>query len=144
MEDKKKSPKISKPAGRPDGSSGIPQQNRKTSPVGGGETSGFSLDKIKENMILAQKLETSIQGELRKVNKLKRLNKTQKQVAAEICTVIVSNEKPEDWIKSVKKYCKSPIDTNKERVQEVMQIAATHGIDTYLASLLASSLSTEK
>ena len=144
VDDKKKSPKISKPAGRPDGSSGIPQQNRKTSPVGGGETSGFSLDKIKENMILAQKLETSIQGELRKVNKLKRLNKAQKEVAAEICTVIVSNEKPEDWIKSVKKYCKNPIDTNKERVQEVMQIAATHGIDTYLASLLASSLSTEK
>ena len=52
-----KNPKIKKPAGRPDGTEGTPQQDRTITPVGQGEASTqFDFNKLKENMILSQKL----------------------------------------------------------------------------------------
>jgi hypothetical protein len=144
-EDNKKQKSLPKDAGRPDGTSGIPQENRKISPVGQGESSAnYSLDKVKDNMILAQKLETSVASELRKMHKVKRLNATQKDVAVKISETIIANETPEVWQKSIKKYCKKPIDHNCERVELVREIAAKHQIDFYLASILASSLKIEK
>ena len=129
--DNKKQKSLPKNAGRPEGTSGIPQENRKISPVGQGESSAnYSLDKVKDNMILAQKLE--------------RLNATQKDVAIKISETIIANETPEVWQKSIKKYCKKPIDHNCERVELVREIAAKHQIDFYLASILASSLKIEK
>ena len=143
--DNKKQKSLPKNAGRPEGTSGIPQENRKISPVGQGESSAnYSLDKVKDNMILAQKLETSVASELRKMHKVKRLNATQKDVAIKISETIIANETPEVWQKSIKKYCKKPIDHNCERVELVREIAAKHQIDFYLASILASSLKIEK
>lgn len=134
-----------KDAGRPEGTSGIPQENRKISPVGQGENSqAYSLDRVKDNMILAQKLEATVATELRKLHKVKRLNKTQKEVAIQISETIIANEAPTDWGKNVKKYCKKPIDHNSERVELVREIAAKHQLDFYLASILASSLKIEK
>tara|TARA_R100000008_G_scaffold84577_2_gene72348 strand:- start:1549 stop:3576 length:2028 start_codon:yes stop_codon:yes gene_type:complete len=143
--DKKKSQTPPKEAGRPDGTSGIPQENRKVSPVGQGENSqAYSLDKVKDNMILAQKLESSVSSELRKTHKVKRLNKTQKEVAIQISETIIANETPDQWEKSIKKYCKKPVDHNSERVEFVRQIADKHQLDFYLASILASSLKIEE
>ena len=45
-------------------------------------------------MILAQKLETSVASELRKMHKVKRLNATQKDVAIKISETIIANETP--------------------------------------------------
>jgi hypothetical protein len=143
--DNKKQKSLPKDAGRPEGTSGIPQENRKISPVGQGESSAnYSLDKVKDNMILAQKLETLVASELRKMHKVKRLNATQKDVAIKISETIIANETPEVWQKSIKKYCKKPIDHNCERVELVREIAAKHQVDFYLASILASSLKVEK
>ena len=144
-EDKKKSKSLPKDAGRPDGTSGIPQSNRKISPVGQGESSqAYSLDKIKENMILAQKLESTVSSELRKLHKVKRLNKNQKDIAIKISETIIANEEPNEWEKNAKKYCKKPIDHNSERVELVREIAHKHQLDFYLASILASSLKIEE
>jgi len=143
--DNKKQKSLPKNAGRPEGTSGIPQENRKISPVGQGESSAnYSLDKVKDNMILAQKLETSVASELRKMHKVKRLNATQKDVAIKISETIIANEIPEAWQKSIKKYCKKPVDHNCDKVELVREIAAKHQIDFYLASILASSLKTEE
>lgn len=143
--DNKKQKPLPKDAGRPEGTSGIPQENRKISPVGQGESSAsYSLDKVKDNMILAQKLETSVASELRKMHKVKRLNPTQKDIAIKISETIIANEVPESWQKSIKKYCKKPIDHNCERVELVREIAAKHQLDFYLASILASSLNIEE
>ena len=145
-ENNNKKPKtLPKDAGRPDGTSGIPQNNKKISPVGqGGNSQAYSLDKIKDNMILAQKLESTVAIELRKLHKVKRLNKTQKEVAIQISETIIANEPPQEWTKNVKKYCKQPVDHNSERVELVREIAAKHQLDFYLASILASSLKIEK
>jgi hypothetical protein len=139
--DSKKPKNLPKDAGRPEGTSGIPQENRKISPMGSGESSAdYSLDKIKDNMILAQKLEGSVATELRKMHKVKRLNSTQKDIAIKISETIIANEEPKTWQKNIKKYCKKPIDHNCERVELVREIALKHQIDFYLASILASSL----
>ena len=145
IEDNKKQKAPAKNAGRPEGTSGIPQQNRKISPVGQGESSAaYSLDKVKDNMILAQKLETLVGSELRKMHKVKRLNAAQKDVAIKISETIIANEEPNLWKKNIKKYCKQPTDHNCEKVELVKEIAVKHNIDFYLASILASSLKIEK
>ena len=90
-------------------------------------------------MLLAQKLETTIQSVLRKKHKIKRLNKNQKQVASQITDVIISNEEPENWISKAGEYCDDPRDKNKEKTQEVQRVACEHEIDMYLAALLVAS-----
>ena len=129
--------------GRPEGTEGIQQETQEVSPIGEGEQSKanhFSLSKIKENMILAQKLSTEVAKTLRKIHKIKRFTNKQKQVAEGITETIISNENPNDWLDKVEKYCNMPIDHNPERVKIVQNIAYEHQLDTYLASLLASSI----
>ena len=48
----------------------------------------------------------------------------------------MANEKPEDWLKTVKKYCDKPIDQNKERVTKVAEVACQHEVDMESASIL--------
>jgi hypothetical protein len=135
-----KSPKIKKAAGRPDGTKGIPQQDRTITPVGQGEASTqFDFNKLKENMILSQKLTSLAEAELRKIHKVKRLNKQQKEIAAEICDVIICNEEPSNWENNLSSYCKNPQDKNKDRVNQVYSICEEHGVDIYLGSLLLAS-----
>ena len=57
----------------------------------------------------------------------------------DISSIIVSNENPEDSNKNIEKYCENPQDIDKERVKEIMETAAEHHIDMYLASLLYAS-----
>jgi hypothetical protein len=140
--DKEKPKSLPKDAGRPEGTTGIPQENREISPLG--QAGAYSLDKVKDNMILAQKLEGSVATQLRKIHKVKRLNKSQKEVAIQISETIIANESPSRWEKNVKKYCEQPIDHNSERVELVREIATKHQLDFYLASILASSLKAEK
>mgnify|MGYP003626815115 CR=1 FL=1 len=136
--DKKESPP--KSAGRPEGTEGIPQEERKSTPVGQGEASvKFDFARLKDNMILSQKLTSLAEAELRKIHRVKRLNKKQKEVAAEICDIIICNEEPSRWEKSVTSYCKKPQDNDKERVKQVHAICAEHNVDIYLGSLLLAS-----
>ena len=133
----------SEESGRPEGTDGVQQETQEVSPIGEGEQSKanhFSLSKIKENMILAQKLSAEVAKTLRKVHKIKRFTNKQKQVSEDITETIISNESPNNWLESVEKYCKMPIDHNPERVKIVQNIAYEHQLDTYLASLLASSI----
>ena len=130
--------------GRPEDTSGISQQTQEVSPIGDGEQSKakkyFSLPKIKENMILAQKLSVEVAKKLRQMHSIKRFTNKQKQIAENICEVIIANEPPSNWLKSVDKYCEKPIDHNPERVKRMQSIAYEHQLDTYLASILASSI----
>ena len=129
-----------KAAGRPEGTEGTPQQERKITPVGQGESeANFDFNKLKDNMILSQKLNYLAEAELRKIHKVKRLNKKQKEIAREICDIIICNEEPEKWEKSIASYCKKPQDNNKKRVQQVQEICAEHNVDIYLGSLLLAS-----
>lgn len=94
---------------------------------------------MKDHLALAQKLNTKVEAELKKKHKLKTLNEDQKSVASQITDVIVSNEEPKSWNRSVKKYLENPVDTNLDRVKEIQEIAYEHQVDYYLASMLYAS-----
>lgn len=126
-------------AGRPDGTSGIPQSTKKISPIGASE-GNFCLSKVKDNMILASQLQGKIEEVLKKRHKLKKLSQPQKDIAEKISEVIISNESPSDWVNKIQEYCESPIDKNHDRVEKVLELAEKHQLNTYLASLLLASI----
>tara|TARA_R100000808_G_scaffold11976_1_gene30278 strand:- start:9553 stop:11556 length:2004 start_codon:yes stop_codon:yes gene_type:complete len=134
--------KAAKENGRPEGT-GTPQQSKNVSPIGEGEQSKavdhFSLEHVKNNLILAQKLQGEVEKYLREKHDIKRLNKKQKSVAEDISEVIICNEPPENWNESVAKYTDMPIDHNSDRVNEVMELSHEHGVNAYLASILLAS-----
>ena len=128
--------------GRPAGSNGIPQEQKNISPIERGKSiaeDNYSLSKLRDNMILAQKLELEVEKELRKLHKIKRLNKKQKDVGKQISETIIANTPPEEWTASIGKYVGNPVDQNTERVKEVENIVFEHNVDYYLASLLLAS-----
>ena len=128
-----------RPAGRPEGT---PQDQSNKSPIGDGEHSryaSFSLSKVTENMSTANRLFKSVEKELRKVHKIKRMSASQKQIAEDIACLIIANEEVIEWDKSVNKYIKKPVDHNPERIKEIREIAAEHQVDDYLASILYAS-----
>jgi hypothetical protein len=117
--------------GRPPGK-GKPIK-KKVKPIGG---STYSASKLKELAHQASILDNAVIEALRINNGLTKLNKTQAKVAKELAAIIISNETPENWINSITDYIKSPIDKNKEQVDEIITIASDFGLDIYSASLL--------
>lgn len=121
-------------AGRPGGTKGSPQTTKKMTPIGGSET--YSMTKLIEHMKAAQSLGNDVATLLCLQFKKKKLTNEQKNVAAEITKVIIANEEPEKWKEVIGTYVKEPVDKNPERIKAIHEIAAEHGCDDYLASLL--------
>jgi len=131
-------------AGRPQGTTGVPQSTKNVKPIGQGQQSKaqqekYSFNKVKENLILAQKLEDEVGAFLRKKHNLKKLSYEQKNVAEQIAKIIIANEAPKDWNNKVQDYVSSPIDKNQDIVSKINSIACDHQIDLYLASMLYHS-----
>ena len=127
------------PPGEPGRPAGVkaPQTTKKVSPIGASQK--FGAKKIKDNFLLAQKVEEKVQDILKKKHKIKKLNDEQKFVAAQIAQIVISNEPPENWLDSTEKYCENPIDTNENQIQEIQSIALEHGLDAYTSSILRAS-----
>ena len=123
--------------GRPEGTSGIPQETKNVSPIGA--STQFSLSKVRDNLILAQNLVPEVENQLRKFHKKRKLSQQQKEVASEIASIIIANEDPSCWKDNVSKYITNPIDSNEGRVKEIREIAYEHQVDDYLASILYNS-----
>ena len=132
-------------AGRPAGSSGIPQQTKNVRPIGeGGQSKAYieqkySLSKIKENLIKAQKLEDEVSSKLREIHKIKKMSNQQKDIASQISNLIIANEEPQDWQNKIEEYINNPIDKNEQAIKEVQEIAFAHQLDTFVSSILKHS-----
>lgn len=124
-------------AGRPQGVK-APQTTKKISPIGASEA--FSLSKIKDNMLLAQKLSEAVERELKSKHKIKKLTTQQKEASEMVSEIIMANESSSAWLSSVKHYCDKPVDKNLDYVKEVQEISATHELGIYLSSILRSSV----
>jgi hypothetical protein len=134
--------KIGSEPGRPSGSSGITQTTKNVSPIGQGRQSKaafFDIDKIKDNFVLASKLQDKVEASLREKHSLRKLSKQQKDVAFEITKIIVANESPENWDKTTQDYLNDPKDKNLNKVSDIHDIAAEHSVDSYVASILYHS-----
>jgi hypothetical protein len=127
-------------AGRPTGTP-APKMTNTIGPMGGKASvdDSYSLLRLKENMVLAQTLDEGVQSHLKKKFKIKKLNKQQAEVAECISSTIMVNEEPAKWIEAVASYCDKPDGSNPERAKKVDEIAAQHGVNLYIASLLMAS-----
>lgn len=65
-------------AGRPSGSTGIPQSTKNISPIG--VNANFSVTKIKENILASQDLEEEVKSAVRKKFNVKKLSNQQKKM----------------------------------------------------------------
>jgi ribosomal protein S15P/S13E len=125
--------------GRPADSKG-PREEGERAPMGGEVVSSFySLEKVKNNLIQAQKLNLEVEKHLRSKHNKRKLSNAQKDIASKITETIIANEEPENWSKSVKKYSSNPVDHNPDRIEKVNDISYEHGLDTYLSSILCAS-----
>ena len=129
--------------GRPEGEE-APQTSKNVSPIGEGDQSkaekqAFSLEKIKNNLILAQKLHAEVEKMLRVKHDIKRMTNKQKQVAENITELIVANEDPSDWDKNIEKYINKPVDHNPDRLRSIINLCGEHDVDVYLGGILHAS-----
>jgi hypothetical protein len=133
--------------GRPAGSTGIPQTTKNVKPVGEGRQTRaalFDIEKIKDNFILASRLQEKVEASLREKHSLRKLSKQQKDVAFEIVKIIASNESPENWENVITEYLTNPKDKNPNTINEIESIAVEHSIDSYVASILYHSKKSEE
>src|SRR3990167_497027 len=98
--------------GRPPGSK-TPQSTKNVKPIGTPKTQAeitqyFSVKKIADNLILAQKLENKVKDAFKVHYKLKELNKDQETISSQLTQVIIANENPAHWTSSIKSYIKNP------------------------------------
>ena len=124
-------------AGRPVGTDNIKQQTKKISPIGASKN--FSSVKVMESFVKFQELEAEVTNALKKKFKIKKLNDAQSSIAQEISKTIIINEEKNNWLAKVGEYLENPTDKNSGRINQVHEIAAKHGIDTFLASILLVS-----
>ena len=132
-------------AGRPSGSTGIPQSTKNVKPIGQGQQSKASIEekysvlKIKEYLSKAQKLEEEVGVKLREMHNIKKMSNQQKEIAEQISHIIIANESPDNWNDKISDYISNPVDTNDEAVKEVQEIAYNHQLDSYISSILRHS-----
>jgi len=134
---KNKQSKIKQPTGRPQETDSPKESNVESK-------SFFSFSRVKENILLSQTLEKEVEVNLRKIHKVKRLNKKQKAVAESITSVIITNEPTENWKNSIEDYCKKPVDKNHDMVKEITDIAIEHQVNMFMAGILYHSKSEEE
>jgi hypothetical protein len=103
------------------------------------EGGNFSLRKVTDNFLLAEKLQREVEVQLKKIHKLKKLSEEQRKISEQISSLIISNEPPENWMSQVENYIKNPIDKNTKRIEEIRNLAVAHQVNEYLAGILYAS-----
>jgi hypothetical protein len=124
-------------AGRPSGSTGVPQSTKNVKPIG--TKASFSVVKIKDNILASQNLEEEVKSAVRKKFNVKKLSNQQKESAENISEIIIANEIPENWKSKIEEYIEKPFDQNQEQINNIQEIAAEHQVSNYIASLLYHS-----
>lgn len=125
--------------GRPTGP-GKKQKKRAPKRIGASEEEiTYSFNKLKEIAIQSTKLQREVEGKLLKKFGLEKLNDEQLSIAEQISEVIIANEDSNNWFKSIDAYIEKPIDTNQERVNQILSLASEHGVPSYVASLMFHS-----
>ena len=133
-------PGLKQPKGRPSGTTGIPKnQSKPAKPSRASEL--YSLFKIRENLVLASKLDANLKEMVCKNFKIKQLNKEQELLIDSLLGNIMCSELPENWLKkeTLSKYIKNPDLIDEERMNDIRGIGERHTVDDYLASILYNS-----
>lgn len=117
--------------GRPSGTSS-PQTTKTVSPIGG----GVNADKLKEAVLAAESLKSSVVKSFRKKFKIKKLDDATNSLVGSIYRSIMVNEPIEKWNESVLAYLENPKDIDKTISATLDEIQILHDVDEDKAILL--------
>ena len=123
--------------GRPAGTK-APQSTKNVKPIGTSKAT-YSLSKVKDNIILFNKLQDKIEGKLLKKHKLEKLNEQQKEIANMLSQTVISSEPPENWLNKIDDYLQNPMLSNAEITKQIDEIAAEHQLTSQTAAILFHS-----
>jgi hypothetical protein len=132
--------------GRPSGSK-APQSKKSVSPIGtkaSEDQNGdrFSMTRIAQLNIIADKLKNDVKAALKKQYKVKKeLNEAQSSIAETLTKQIMANEDYSNWgnLDLIFSYLKSPKIINEESAKEIDRISATYETTEFDAILLSKS-----
>lgn len=130
---------VPKEGGRPSGiNTKIP--NKKVGPIGKstGSEDKFSIKKLTELTLKADKLKNQVFASLKKYHKIKEdLNESQIYVGELLAKSIISNEKDSAWTnKTIAAYIESPKEISKEIAAEIDDISYRYDTSAWEAALL--------
>ena len=130
--------------GRPPGSKS-PQTTKKVGPIGQKSAKGeefeskYSITKIGEITASAVKLENDIIDKLKLKFNIQELNSAQANVAESIVRSIMINEKNDDWENSIDSYINNPKDIDKQKLEEINEIAIKYELTPFNAIIVGKS-----
>jgi hypothetical protein len=127
--------------GRPDGTKNIPQSTDTVGPIGTGsqEAAAYSATGVKEAFLKASILEKAVAKAYRKINKVRKLQAADDLFIDSVTKSIIANEEMENWNNVIEGYIADPTDRNKERLNKIYEIGASHSLDFYLSSILLAA-----
>lgn len=120
--------------GRPPGTK-APQSTKKVSPIG----AQFSLAKIKDNMLVAQRAEAIIEKQLKNKHKLESLNDTQKEVVQNILVTLMNNQPLCKWEICAIEFANDPDKIMDREISGIHEICEEYNVDRYLGAILYNS-----
>lgn len=119
--------------GRPTGTK-APQSTKKISPIG----AGFSVSKIRDNIIKSQITEGKIREILKHKHNIKELTAEQEIIVQEILSSIVKNERIDNWNNCINEYIDNP-DKQSDLFVKVDEICAEFKTDSFMGGILFNS-----
>lgn len=130
-----------KPKGRPTGTKNISQKPRKTGKIGKNAAADYQFDaaKILKYYSAAENLEKNIISYIKEKVGRKKLTKEQLELVPLAAEIIISNEEPENWDESVKKYVDRPVGENFARLSLIDEIATEHNKSIYESAIYFAS-----
>jgi hypothetical protein len=121
--------------GRPSGTK-APKTTNTITPMG---ANTYGMKAIRDNFARASLLEEEVSKLYRKTNNIRKIKDSDELIISQITKTIIANEEPSKWEESIATYSENPVDKNKDRINQIYEIAAEHGVDFFLASILLAS-----
>ena len=128
--------KLKQPAGKPAGTK-TPNTKKKARPM--------SASLIRDNLLLATKLNTELEKQVIAKFNVKKLDDNQVKLKDAMLETIMMSESPELWnSETVASYIADPNKKNEERFNEVIKVGNEYQVPDYLASILYVSQGAEE
>jgi len=121
--------------GRPSGTK-APQTTKKVAPM---KATQFSVAKIKDTVIEANKLIATMEDMYKKKFKLTRLSKKKKEMVEAMAVQVCSTNKRENWENAAQALLDGSGGLDSKAVEEITEICETHAVDVLVGSILYNS-----
>jgi hypothetical protein len=127
--------KLKQPVGKPAGTKN-PGTKKKTRSI--------SANLIRDNLLLATKLNTELEKQISAKYKTNKLDETQEKLKNTMLENIMMSETPDKWMsETVAEYLENPDKKNEEKFNKVVETGREFEVPDYLASIIHSSIKEE-